>query len=224
MKLDFSGLTPPTERPRGQAGTVGTQAFMRVPASPADRGDVGTSGDVAPAAAIELAPMAAVPAECPQASPSCPPLPNAHKPSVCAVSPVCPSVPSESAQIASAAAAQPEDKDSACELPGADADRWCWPRSDAMNTAELNAFTARTARFIARGIDDDAASALADQLVQRDRAGDDRRLCLECTWLGETGRCIAAANGRLPGADRRLEPVQTILQRCEAFGLRKGLS
>ena len=67
------------------------------------------------------------------------------------------------------------------------------------------------------------AELLAERLTLRDRDGDDRRLCLECTWLGDTGRCLAAATGRIPGADRRLEQEQTILQRCDAFGLRKGL-
>ena len=91
----------------------------------------------------------------------------------------------------------------------------CW------NDAEIAAFTARAERFamLGRAHADD----LAEQLTLRDRDGDDRRLCLECSWLGETGRCLAAATGRIPGADRRLEPVQTILQRCDAFGLRKGL-
>ena len=67
------------------------------------------------------------------------------------------------------------------------------------------------------------AELLAERLTLRDRDGDDRRLCLECSWLGDTGRCLAAATGRIPGADRRLEQEQTILQRCDAFGLRKGL-
>ena len=87
--------------------------------------------------------------------------------------------------------------------------------------AEIAAFTARAERFALLGCAD--ADDLAERLTPRDRDGDDRRLCLECTWLGDTGRCLAAATGRLRGADRRLEPVQTILQRCDAFGLRKGL-
>lgn len=92
----------------------------------------------------------------------------------------------------------------------------CW------DDAEIAAFTVRAERFGMLGRAD--ADDLAEKLTLRDRYGDDRRLCLECTWLGDTGRCLAAATGRLPGADRRLEPVQTILQRCRAFGLRKGLA
>ncbi len=91
----------------------------------------------------------------------------------------------------------------------------CW------DDAEIAAFTARTERFALLGRAD--ADDLAERLTLRDRDGDDRRLCLECTWLGDRGRCLAAATGRIPGADRRLEPVQTVLQRCGAFGLRKGL-
>ena len=88
--------------------------------------------------------------------------------------------------------------------------------------AEIDAYMARQVRFTRMGRMADA-DHLAERLTLRDRQHDDHRLCLECTWLGDTGRCLAAATGRIPGADRRLEPVQTILQRCGAFGLRKGL-
>lgn len=101
--------------------------------------------------------------------------------------------------------------------------RWCWPAGNAMNGVELKALAARVHRFTDRGVELAAAEVLADKLMQRDRDGDDRRLCLECSYLGERGQCIAAAVGRIPGASRRLEPVATILQRCDAFGLRKGL-
>lgn len=88
--------------------------------------------------------------------------------------------------------------------------------------AEVDAFQRREARFIRLGRAADAEH-LAERLTLRDREGDDRRLCLECTWLSGTGRCLAAATARLPGVDRWLEPIQTILQRCDAFGLSKGL-
>ena len=116
------------------------------------------------------------------------------------------------------------------KLPGAAAEQPHWLKNEVADgchvpcrdDAETAAFMARTEHFALQGRAD--AGDLAERLTLRDRDGDDRRLCLECTWLGDTGRCIAAATGRLRGADRRLEPVQTILQRCEAFGLRKGLS
>ena len=128
---------------------------------------------------------------------------------------------SRASTTTAASASTGEDTGSA--PPVVDADRCCWPRSDAMNYVELETFAMRMGQFIRRGIEGDDASALADQLVKRDRDGDDRRLCLECSWLGDMGRCIAAASGWLPDADRRLEPVITILQWCPAFGLRKGL-
>ncbi len=102
-----------------------------------------------------------------------------------------------------------DDEANRCNAP-------CW------NGAETAAFTARTERFALLGRAD--ADDLEKRLTLRDRDGDDRRLCLECTWLGDTGRCLAAATGRIPGADRRLEPAQTILQRCRTFGLRMGLA
>lgn len=80
---------------------------------------------------------------------------------------------------------------------------------------EISAFTARAARSVQMGQAD--ADDLAERLTLRDREGDDRRMCVECSHLGRRGRCIAAADGRLPGADPRLEPVPTILQRCDAF-------
>lgn len=105
---------------------------------------------------------------------------------------------------------------------GARADCWCWPHSEAMNTAELKVFAVRRDRLLRWGYAEREADALADRLTLRDRDGDDRRLCSECSWLGDAGRCLAAAGGRILGVDRRLEPVQTILQRCVAFDLRDG--
>lgn len=70
----------------------------------------------------------------------------------------------------------------------ADPDRWCWPHGAAMNTAEIDIFTARLARFTDKGLTLDDAEALADKLVTRDRANDNRRLCLECAHLQGVGR------------------------------------
>ncbi len=120
--------------------------------------------------------------------------------------------PAYTAKMPTAAAERPyrltNEDAGRCHIP-------CW------DDAEIAAFTARKARFVLLGRAD--ADDMAERLTLRDRDGDDRRLCLECTWLGDTGRCLAAANGRIPGADRRLEPVLTVLQRCGAFGSRKGL-
>ena len=89
--------------------------------------------------------------------------------------------------------------------------------------AEIDAFTARQARFTRMGRAADAEH-LAERLALRDRQHDDRRLCLECAALADNRRCLAAARGRLAGADRRLEPVPTILQRCPGFTLAHGLT
>ena len=75
----------------------------------------------------------------------------------------------------------------------------------------------RAALFQRRGREPELAQALARRLVQRDIDHDDRRVCLECTHLQQDGGCFAARQGRIPGASRRLEPVQDILQRCDRF-------
>lgn len=89
--------------------------------------------------------------------------------------------------------------------------------------AEIEVFTVREARFMRLGRVADAEH-LAERLTLRDREQDDRRLCLECTSLANNRRCELAAQGRLAGADRRLEPVPTILQRCPGFTLAPGLN
>ena len=79
-----------------------------------------------------------------------------------------------------------------------DPDRWCWPHSDAMNGAELEQFAKRAQQFTRRGISPDAAEAMADRLVIRDREQDDRRTCLECAAY-RPGRDLAALLQRCPG-------------------------
>lgn len=81
----------------------------------------------------------------------------------------------------------------------------------------VQTFTARDT-LVRRGYGLDDAEDLAERLALRDREQDDRRMCVECSHLGERGRCLAAATDRMPGTDRRLEPVPTILHRCGAFG------
>ena len=83
--------------------------------------------------------------------------------------------------------------------------------------------TARLARMARLAWPEVKGQAAADRLDRRDAEADDRRMCVECSHLSDSGRCVAAAMGRLRGADRRHEPVPDLLQRCEAFGLRKGL-
>ena len=92
-------------------------------------------------------------------------------------------------------------------------------RRDAAAEAETAHRLARMARL---GWDESRSLRVVGLLKQRDVRGDDLRMCVECTHLGDSGRCIAAATGRLRQTDRRHEPVPDLLQRCEAFGLRKG--
>ena len=97
-------------------------------------------------------------------------------------------------------------------------DCWCWPHSPAMNTTEVDTFTARLARFTDKGVGYDEGERLADALVIRDRNGDDRRLCLECPHLQGFGcwRCgnWQAADVAQQGLARDLV---LMLQRCDGF-------
>ena len=107
----------------------------------------------------------------------------------------------------------------ATTTPAADPDRWCWPHSEAMNGQELDTFTARLARFTDKGVTLAQAEAAADRLVIRDREGDDRALCLECSHLQGHGR-RRCGNWQLADVAReQLAPeLVTMLQRCPGFG------
>jgi hypothetical protein len=94
------------------------------------------------------------------------------------------------------------------------------PRDDAACAR----FVARVALFMRRRINVTDADDLAERLHLRDVQGDDRGMCLECERLDMRGRCQAAAAGEVLGVDRRLEPVPTILLRCEAFEPSKELA
>lgn len=83
---------------------------------------------------------------------------------------------------------------------------------------------ARRTHFMRWFHDEGEIERQLDRLDKRDADDDDRRMCMECSHLLDSGRCLAASCGRVPGALRRLEPVRDLLQRCEAFGLRKGLA
>lgn len=122
----------------------------------------------------------------------------------------------------------PSEKFAAPKQPPAneartDPNHWCWPYGSAMNTAEIDTFTARLARFTDKGLTLADAEALTDRLIKRDREMDDRSLCLECVYLrGGTGRwrCgnavdagigLRAADAQLP-SDLTHRP-----QRCAGF-------
>lgn len=91
------------------------------------------------------------------------------------------------------------------------------PIRPAMSEREIDRFQARVRLFRLRGWDDGRADAAADDLVLRDRDGDDRRMCIECQHLQRDGACFAARQGWLRHASHRLEPIQDLLARCGRF-------
>ena len=108
--------------------------------------------------------------------------------------------------------------------PALDRDRWCWPNSTAMNTAEIDTFTARLDDFTRRGLAFDDAEKLADKLVLRDRDLDDRRLCPECQHLhGNRPSAWRCGNWKQAGIAVRASDAQLSaalvhqLQRCDGF-------
>ncbi|WHZ12086.1 MAG: hypothetical protein OJF60_002527 [Burkholderiaceae bacterium] len=95
----------------------------------------------------------------------------------------------------------------------ADSDRDCWPNGPAMNTGEIERLEARVELFRRRGLSADLAAAMADKLVKRDREGDDRVLCLECSNL-RGRRCTAWEQA---GITPDVRDLLTRLQRCPGF-------
>lgn len=106
--------------------------------------------------------------------------------------------------------------------PAADPSPYCWPRSEAMNGQEVDTFSARAERFINRGLSLDDAERMAGELVRRDREGDDRRLCLECSHLHGAGRWRCGNWQAGDVAPNRLAcDLVLMLQRCPGYtGLR----
>lgn len=134
-----------------------------------------------------------------------------------------PAAPFEKIGTGVAVAAKPEptaanDAAAPDTAPSTDPDRCCWPHSEAMNTAEIDAFTARLARFTDKGVSYDEAERLADALVIRDRQGDDRRLCPECAHLQGAGRWRCGNWQRADVAREALARDLVLrLQRCPGF-------
>lgn len=106
-----------------------------------------------------------------------------------------------------------------------DPDRWSWPNGTAMNTAEIDTFTQRATVFNRRAMPSVEAEALAYKLVNRDRDGDDRRLCLECAhltgsqpgaWSRGGWRCSQWQQAGM-GATGVPAGLVMVLQRCDGF-------
>ncbi len=99
-----------------------------------------------------------------------------------------------------------------------DPDRACWPHSVAMNTGEIDLFLKRQERFTGLGLAPVRAEQLADRLVQRDREGDDRRVCFECAHLNGWRRW-SCGNWRAAGVARDGLAFALVAtpQRCPGF-------
>jgi hypothetical protein len=102
-------------------------------------------------------------------------------------------------------------------VPIVNPDRWCWPNGPAMNGQEIAVFNQRENIFIAHGWD--AAEAVADRLVRRDRENDDRVVCLECVHY--TKRWCANAKAAELSPTKSSTQIATdfipLLQRCPGF-------
>ena len=110
-------------------------------------------------------------------------------------------------------------KSTAANDPTPDPDRWCWPHSTAMNTAEIDTFTQRLHQFTRYGLAEPEAESLADKLVMRDREADDRRLCLECLHLKSGGGRWGCNQWQRAGLGSAGLPAELVrkLQRCDSF-------
>ena len=90
-----------------------------------------------------------------------------------------------------------------------------------MNGAELAALANRTQQFTRRGVGADAAEAMADRLVIRDRQQDERRICFECGAY-RPGRCGNHRRAGLQAPDMGRDFAE-LLQRCPGFNHRNDV-
>lgn len=113
----------------------------------------------------------------------------------------------------------PANDPTPCCVPALDPDRHCWPHSTAMNTAEIEVFTARVHLFTRHSLDSIQGEGLADGLVIRDREGDDRRLCLECLHLRRRAGLWSCNQWKRAGLAEANVPAEVVkqLQRCDGF-------
>ena len=95
----------------------------------------------------------------------------------------------------------------------------CWPHADAITTSEGDTFTSRLVLFKAKGQTSSDAEMLTGKLLIRDREGDDRHTCLECSHLsGWNGRrqCRGLQYAGMGGPLVSTGQV-ALLQRCGGF-------
>lgn len=87
-----------------------------------------------------------------------------------------------------------------------------------MNSREIDRCLVRLERLHSKGLGIDDAERLADKMMLRDRDGDERRLCLECSHLHGLTRwsCGNVRQAEVPHAGLARELVFK-LQRCPGF-------
>ena len=101
--------------------------------------------------------------------------------------------------------------------PPPNPDRYCWPHSMAMNTAEIDRYLGRVETFSRRGVGLDKAETLADAMVFRDRDGmDDRRSCFECQHFSPRRKTCGNFSSSRVGPE--LGDLAVMLQRCPGYG------
>lgn len=87
----------------------------------------------------------------------------------------------------------------------------------ALTDRQIAHMVFRIALFRRRGVPEQEAERMADRLADRDYELDDRRVCLECRHRQDDRGCFPASQGRIKGADRRLQTIPFLLQRCAHF-------
>jgi hypothetical protein len=97
-----------------------------------------------------------------------------------------------------------------------DPDRCCWPHGAGWNTREIEKFITRRDRLQRWAWPEDAAEALAERLLHRDRDRDDHRhACVECAHY-RPGRCTDHHRAGLTAPELSRD-LASLPQRCPAF-------
>ena len=103
-------------------------------------------------------------------------------------------------------------------------DRYCWPKSSAMNFEEINTFKVRLQWLEKLGLNIKQAEKLCDLILARDREGanSDMRSCFECRYLVITNGWFCKnwkmAKVAIRAKDAQLPTDFVVqLQRCNGF-------
>jgi hypothetical protein len=101
--------------------------------------------------------------------------------------------------------------------------RYCWPKSSAMNTDEIKVFKLRLERLEKLGLKTSEAERLCDRILRRDReGGGEMRSCFECNHL-VVGNGWFCKNWKIAGIAIRARDAQlptdlvVQLQRCPGY-------